>query len=370
MKKLTAWLTLSAFSFLGSVAVVSCGSDEATGDDDGGGIIGGSGGMEGGVVRDSGTTDDRLGRACATDAECGDTGLICVKADDPALGGGAPPRGLCTTPCTTDDICLEYAPDAYCVPFGARNSDAYCLEACTTGAGLDTAGKCHAREEFACSIIGLIPQTDTCTTYADCATGELCNEGVCGTIVTACLPMCGGDYDCADGFFCDFSSGLCVSEDPTGKDLNALCDAEATVDECNGFCSESADDPTVGTCTAFCNIGSVYGCGFSGEGQADAACLFSSIIAPDPGAGDVGLCGQLCDCNSDCLAPGDFCAPIDYPDLEQIWQRTGYCRSIGSDFTEADSLDCGSTGTGGAGGSGGEPGTGGAPSGTAGAGGA
>ena len=114
-------------------------------------------------------------------------------------------------------------------------------------------------------------------------------------------------------------------------------------------------------CSALCNLGSVVGCGYSGDGKADAACLFATIFAPDPGAGDVGLCGQLCDCNSDCKAPDEVCAPLGVPELEQFWSRPGYCRVLDPTdptFTLADTLDCGSTGSGGAGGA---PSTGGAP---------
>ncbi|HEV8245323.1 MAG TPA: hypothetical protein VGP93_06130, partial [Polyangiaceae bacterium] len=298
MKKLSAWITLSALAFFGSLAVVSCGSDEATGGGHGGGGLigsGGGGGMDGGIIRDSGSDagTGKLGQACATDSECGDSGLICIKRDDPVLGGGAPPKGLCTTPCTQDDTCLEFASDAYCVAFGARNSDGYCIEGCTAGSALGSEDKCHAREEFVCTLIGVIPSSTVCDVTTDCASGELCDNGTCGEIVTGCMPLCGGDHDCASGFFCDFTSGLCVQEEPTGLDINQQCDPDALVDPCNGFCLAASTGSSDGSCSAFCNLGSVYGCGFSGEGQADAACLFSTIIAPDPGAGDVGLCGQL-----------------------------------------------------------------------------
>ncbi len=365
MKKLTAWLTLSSLAFVGSVAVVSCGSDEATGDDDGGGIIGGSGGMEGGVVRDSGTTTaSKLGQACATDAECGDTGLICIKRDDPALAGESPPKGMCTIACTTNDICLEYSSAAYCYSFDSFDRDSYCIEACTSGDSLDAADKCHGRQEFACSLIGLIPSTQGCSDTSQCATNELCYMGACGEMVTGCIPLCGGDYDCAGGQFCSFASGLCTTEEPTGKDINALCNPDAQTDECNGFCLQSTDDETVGSCTAYCSWGAFpYGCGFSGVGQADAGCLYGTASSPDAGDGDAGLCGQLCTCDDDCLVPGEACASLDFPELEEFWGRPGYCRPFSATFTEDMSLKCGpGSGSGGTGsggdGAGGSPGTG------------
>ncbi len=304
-----------------------------------GGSISGSGGSatvggRGGTSSSGGATSTiALGRACATDAECGD-GLYCITAADPSLAGESPPKGLCTVACKADDTCLQYAGSAYCVPFG---SAAYCLQGCTTGPTLEA--KCQEREEAICSLIGLIPNTTPCTATDECATDELCNDGTCGTMVTACLPQCGSDADCGSGRYCDFYSGLCSTQVLPGAPINSTCNPDATTQECNGICGPSVDG-TTGTCTAFCNVGSVYGCGWDGTGVADAACLYPTLIAPDPGAGDVGLCGALCDCNDDCSAAGEGCAPLDLPDLEQIWQRSGYCRPFDVNFTEQDSLAC------------------------------
>ncbi|HVJ20753.1 MAG TPA: hypothetical protein VM686_35330, partial [Polyangiaceae bacterium] len=141
---------------------MSCGSDEATGDGDGGGGTldgGGSGGMEGGVVRDadSAATTGDLGAACITDAECGD-GMICITRDNVDTLGGAPPSGLCTAACPceetadglicSDDVCLEHSANAYCVPFTTGDTG-YCLEGCAMDQGLTP--KCHDRIEFVCT---------------------------------------------------------------------------------------------------------------------------------------------------------------------------------------------------------------------------
>jgi hypothetical protein len=87
---------------------------------------------------------------------------------------------------------------------------------------------------------------------------------------------------------------------------------------------------------------SLVGCGWSGEGSADAACLFGTLLSPagDAGAGDVGLCGALCDCNDDCNAVSDRCLDETGGDVLSLFGRNGYCRPLASDETESDSIAC------------------------------
>jgi Cys-rich repeat protein len=62
-----------------------------------------------------------------------------------------------------------------------------------------------------------------CVADADCAEGQVCENGVC---TTAPAPECVADADCADGQVCD--DGVCVaSEEPAHKTLfiNNLGDA-------------------------------------------------------------------------------------------------------------------------------------------------
>jgi hypothetical protein len=356
MRKLSAWFTLGSFVLFGSVLAVGCGSDEATDDDDddgsGGGILDG-GSKEGGTVRDSGSGSgsSQVGRACSTDAECGtDDALFCVTEDDVDSFGAAPAKGLCTKDCLDDSEC----------PDGAVCSLGFCFEGCEPGANTSTVDKCHGREEVVCT---LLPRGDeVCELDGDCPVdGEVCAAGQCWMF--GCQPNCGSDADCASGMFCDFDFGFCVEEEPEGKDITDSCDPGLTMDECQGFCIANDDTEETGFCTAICNLGSPVGCGYTGEGQADAACLFATGLVPDPGPNDIGLCGQLCDCNDDCSVEGDLCAELGVPQLEDFWQRKGYCRPPSDDFGEADSLGACDTG-GGEGGAGGTPssGTGGTPS--------
>jgi len=363
MKKLRAWFTVGSFAFLGSLAAVSCGSDEATGENNGGGTLdgGGSGGMEGGVIRDgdSAVPTGEIGRACVTDAECGD-GLTCVPRDDVDTLGGAPPNGLCTVACENDDVCLEYSQNAWCVGFDNGN---YCLEGCEVDSGLGV--KCHDRADFLCTPVDSAALGVSCTTDAQCDPGTVCLSGECTALLMICLPRCGSNEDCASGLFCDPLLGMCVEDEPTGKGYNEVCDPAGDPAECaSGICFEDYDDPSTGTCSGRCNFGNPYACGYTGEGKADTACLFASVVGgQQEEAGDLGYCGQLCDCDDECTATGEVCRPIENATLEEFWQRVGYCVPIveGGDFTADDSLGPCAGGAPNAGGAGGAPSTGGAP---------
>jgi hypothetical protein len=354
MRKLSAWFTLGSFVLAGSLLGVGCGSDEATDDDNDGGsgsIL--DGGPEGGTVRDGGDSgggDSRLGRACSTDSECGgEEDLFCLTDDNVELLGASPAKGLCTKECLDDLECN-----------GGVCSLGLCFEGCEPGE-TGAIEKCHARLETVCTLLPRDEQpAAACQLDGDCLVdGEVCAGGTCWMF--GCQPNCGSDADCADGLFCDFDIGFCVEEEPEGKDITASCDPGAAMDECQGFCIANDETEETGFCTAICNIGSPVGCGFDGEGKADAACLFATGIVPEPTVNDIGLCGQLCDCNTDCSVEGDLCASLDSPQLEEFWQRAGYCRPPGNGFDEGDSLsECPDTG----GGEGGAPnnGAGGTPS--------
>jgi hypothetical protein len=376
MKKLRAWFTVGSFAFLGSLAAVSCGSDEATGDGSGGGGTipgGGSSGMDSGIREDTGTgaTSGNIGRACATDAECGE-GMLCISRTDTETLGGAPPKGLCTVACSTHDTCLEFSSDAWCVEY---DNGGYCLEGCLMDQ--EPAVKCHDRLDFVCHVLDFAPLGTGCSDLDPCGTNEVCLSGECNLALTVCTPGCGSNEDCPSDLFCDYISGLCVETEPEGKDFNELCDPSTTADpnECvGGICSETYDDETEGTCSGFCNIGNPFSCGYTGEGKADAACLYGSILGGEISeTGDLGICGQLCDCDDECTATGEVCRPFDSTPIEELWQRLGYCVPIvdGSDFTADESLGAcegggGAPGAGGAGGTPAEAGASGTPAGGAG----
>jgi hypothetical protein len=171
--------------------------------------------------------------------------------------------------------------------------------------------------------------------------------------VTACVPTCGGTFDCASGQFCDFASGFCVPTAPGGLPIGALCDPELPPDqdECNGFCLETDGTGTQGTCAAFCSASSgLVGCGWDGQGVAESGCLFASVISRDSAGSitlsesDLMLCGALCDCNADCPATSDRCMDENSANssasIQALFGRPGYCRPLQATETEADSLVC------------------------------
>ena len=349
----------------------------------GGGILGGGGssgkgGSSGSGGKGGSVVTSMLGAACDADVDCDDDRLTCLKSDGLADGSG-PPKGLCTLNCTTDGACLEFSDNAYCVELEQDNS--FCFEGCVTG----TAGepKCHQRSEFACSLLGLFEGTTECEDSGECGANQLCsNDGVCGDIVTGCLPTCGGDFDCGQNQYCDFASGFCVDTKPTGRPIGAACNPKATTEQCDGFCVETNDAGTQGKCEAFCSLSQgLIGCGWDGTGQAEAACLFGTILSPpgDYGNGDLGICGKLCDCNDQCEIPDEFC--IDDLDgaVSAIWGRNGYCRTLDAGESASDTFnECPDGSSGGAGGQGAGGGSGagsagegsaGEPSGSSGAGG-
>lgn len=326
-----------------------------------GGKAGKGGGAGSGGSGASPNVSTRLGQACVNDADCGGGELICLTSD--ALLGAGPGKGLCTLPCSSASQCLEVSDNAYCYPL--TDNDAYCIEGCLPGElGVP---KCHEREEVACSLIGLIPREGAdCVDSDDCRDGELCSstELVCGEIVTGCVPVCGGDYDCASGQSCDFLTGLCANSKPDGLPLGSFCNPNANPDPCNGFClgGSEADE---GECSALCTLTpALSGCGWSGpdDGPAKTACLFATRVSgADTAPGDVGLCGTLCDCNSQCQLTGDVCIDESTDPMtgepahlvKAFWGREGYCRPLASDETITNSIrTCpdGSTGEGGEGG--------------------
>jgi hypothetical protein len=86
-------------------------------------------------------------------------------------------------------------------------------------------------------------------------------------------------------------------------------------------------------------VGDGTACGFTGEGAAEAACLYTSPYSPageDP-TGDLGYCAKLCDCDEECSAVEERCVDESEGAIEALWSRKGYCRPLqpGEDETIA-----------------------------------
>jgi hypothetical protein len=388
-------LIVTAFS------LASCGKDEADGDGPGkggsGSIVpsGGSSGTAtagltgrggepgGGRGGSTGMTESatKLGRACIADADCTDPkapGLTCVTASDAVLGDGAPPKGLCTAECGSDDDCAGLGAGSLCYPFTEDATTGYCIEGCSFGDAALGEVKCHNRNEFACNPALLQDTGEPCTTTAaDCGAGELCTGGTCRAVLTACLPSCRGDIDCAEGTYCDqsFLSGLCVTTKPTGKALGEPCtvpadDAPNEPDGCLGFCQADAETGNAGHCANNCGLGSECGWNPSTK-KFDGLCVFGSVLADEPGLGDFAFCGLTCNCAEECNDEALTCS-TEIGKLNDTFRGPGLCLSPGETTVEQDQCGTGGAGAGGAGAggadSGGSGSIAGAPSGEGGAG--
>lgn len=225
-----------------------------------------------------------LGAPCEQDADCGDARLLCLTASSTELGGRGPAGGLCTAHCKTNSDCSGLDPQASCLYF-SDPTKSYCFEGCEQSAdyqpGFDPK-KCHGRPDVAC------------------------NGAERGLTAMTCLPICTGDAQCGTGLSCNGEQGLCQSDAISGDPVGSTCDPTVKPSTCQGYCSQYANGASY--CTAYCIFGETTGCGFSGSGQPGAACL-SKMRNGGDSVGDLGLCQELCNCDSDCHATGFVCSP-------------------------------------------------------------
>ena len=270
-----------------------------------------------------------LGGSCARDADC-PQGAFCLLSKHDALFGGGPPDGVCTATCTdAADICDMYK-SAICVDtsystlspakVGSTQVDgglgdedggvgqeptpmALCLPKCSVGGGVTCEG-----EHVGCEALDP-PLTDG-----------------------YCRPLCTVNSDCPKGS-CDPKRSVCVSDtlsDPS--DIGTSCKPDSA--SCAGECIDLGD--SFGTCAQRCVFGSASDCAPALDRLPGGACL---IISPSGGVGDVGHCGQLCDCADDCAHAQAVCDPFNDATLERTLGRKGTCTSPAMSIHP--SLSCG-----------------------------
>jgi hypothetical protein len=360
--KALEWVTLGAVAV---VAAIDCTGGERSRAGGGGGTTTARGGSAGDEVPDAGRggtgrggsagasgaaggtagkgSVGAFGEACVSDSDC--DGLICVGSAD--LSGGGPPNGLCTAACLGDADCETLSPGSLC--FRLTEELAACFEPCTVGSSSDP--DCHARDEFACQGYDTVPTSDACTEDDDCGSSAYCgDDGTCLRVLTACLPACGGDFHCIDGY-CDPRSGFCVSEPIVGLPNGTLCDPGSASDACAGICVRFSEEG--GMCSSVCNVSATAACGFEPNADpADAACLWPPLYSDptDRGIADPGFCGPLCDCSADCAFSDWICfdGEAEFSSgFGRTFGRGGFCGppTIGSAANVLD--DCGSGGAGG-----------------------
>ncbi|GEM_PF-3014140 len=171
----------------------------------------------------------------------------------------------------------------------------------------DDQKKCNGKADVACAPI-LRTTNVACSTDNDCFRGELCfetaaqstSQGACRTVAGACLPRCGGNFDCDASQYCNVQSGQCQAEPHRGRRFGESCTLQEGT--CAGDCVDLGDGNA--ECEEHCRVGSESGCGQMEFGGSGVACAFFAYdladISKTQGAGDVGICAHLCDCTGDC----------------------------------------------------------------------
>lgn len=261
----------------------------------------------GGRLTDGGFTEKgprsgRLGAICSSDAECR-ANTTCLKSSSKGLGGEGPARGLCTVDCKADSsLCTKVDPTSTCVPDNAgtpndpKDDTAFCFAVCALGDPAPGTDKCRGRTDLACAV-------------AANSTG-----------VGYCYPACQSDSDCAPRF-CNLGTGRCTDTKPSGAPIGAQCTLAAG--GCAGACVPHT--PAYAECSGTCVIGTV-GCGQNLQKGPpyDSYCLLEP--SGSTGAGDVGNCAKLCNCDADCGRADAVCEPQTAPTQKATGQK-GVCGS-------------------------------------------
>lgn len=247
---------------------------------------------------------NRLGAACAVDADCG-YGFSCWSNAARLGFPGGPANGYCTLQCTLADDCQHVDPGAACRVIDGTD-DGICLRGCLSKDPMPNELKCLDRTDVICwstAALGLAPFDPFAR-----------QQGFC-------QPACGSDADCPGGF-CDLLSGNCADEPPAGAAIGAGCAVDA---DCRGgVCATPIGGASF--CTASCVYGTL-GCGFGdSDTERDAVCAAPYLAAggSSEGLGDVGSCLETCDATTPCTLPDWECSlGTDWPGVSGVCQFVG-----------------------------------------------
>lgn len=254
----------------------------------------------GGLFTNVGPNSGLIGAACGSDVNCR-RGLACVTSSSTIIKGEGPSGGLCLARCVFGhDFCNAVDARAKCVVLDDRGTPSpdddvsYCMPGCAIGVSKDP-DKCRSREDL------------------------VCTEGTLGSGVGYCRPACRNDTDCKPRY-CDIATGLCGDTAPSGDPIGADC--MPTNSTCAGGCFTNVGN--YNECSGVCSYGEPGGCGQARTSPPyDFFCYVDGAIGA--GAGDLGYCSRVCNCDGDCGRPDAVCEPT--PDLTGKTGRSGVCGS-------------------------------------------
>jgi hypothetical protein len=258
-----------------------------------------------------------LGATCKKNADC-PTGAFCLDAHSTMLFGGAPPEATCVADCSSGAAACQRFAAAVCVATdaaatGLQAKAALCFEACSLGATPEP--KCHARAHMACAPIDETV-SDKAFCRPLCASDDECASAACDPVHAVCGADKAGDR--TFGLRCNPASGA-LTEPDAGTDLDAGADGSAGV-ECAGLCVQLNDAPSL--CSRRCMFGDAHECAPASGGLRRGGCVF---VAKGGSVGDLGYCGELCDCTDDCVEPTFVCDPFKDASLGRAFGRKGVC---------------------------------------------
>lgn len=241
-----------------------------------------------------------LGAACMSSSDCRN-GLECVGPDSKIIHGEGPSAGMCLTRCSVQhqELCTSVDATAKCFVLDDNGTPdtsddvSYCLPGCKLGDQPASADKCRGRVDVVCSN----------------------DSGA--TSVGYCRPSCRSNLDCAPRF-CDLGTGLCADSAPAGDPIGSSCDPGSS--KCSGGCMQQGSG--FYECTGVCGY-ETQGCGQNDEFPLDYFCSIPESSMS--GAGDLGYCAKLCDCDSDCNRTDAICQANH--DLIAMAGRQGVCVS-------------------------------------------
>ena len=262
---------------------------------------------------------EALGAECMTDRDC-PTEAFCLAAREARYYGGGPVDGVCVASCDGDPGACDAFDNARCVevfagPGGAGSDDAsrgrddedggvdagndteaLCFERCHVGEA--TPDKCHGRVDVACEAVSESAPRDG-----------------------FCRPVCAADDDCGEGRGCDVRTGACVAgagvED--GR-LGEACVSDGGPGQCDGLCVELSEG--YGVCGHRCVFGEGGDCAPLMSSAPRGGCVLAAEMG---GIGDVGFCGELCDCEVACGHPDAVCDGFADAELVRVFGRAGAC---------------------------------------------